>query len=340
MSRFLETTKKYRRAFIAVIMVLLLVAGAVVYAEYIKSSRAKRVLATRGDEGMLFSSNYLVLNTRPDANIFKRVFYTNVATDPVSGSVTICNYAQGNPSKRHETDIPYTLDARIVVLSETNGAYVKTNASAADVGAHTVTITLNDGASVVLSASNLSHSFTGNLLDHRVSATDICSVQFDSDFINAGALCLYLCATPAAGAPSDVYPMDAVFTVSLSNSEAQNSWEGYFNENNTTDAPDQPNFDGFNYVISGSGAGNCTLSWDNTKLQISQVFLNTAFDSPLTPTVSGTTTTVSFSVDSDVVAHYDLQFYYANDSVTIADWDELTGGNGSEGYVVFTYTET
>ena len=329
--------KKRRTALIAAIMVVFLIAGIVVYAEYIKSSRAKRVIATRGEEGMLFSSNYLVMNNANLSNIYKRILYTNSADVPVSGDITICNYPQGNPARKHENDIPYSLTAQIVILSESNNTYIKTAATAADVGSHTITITLNDGTPFTLNSSNLSHTFTGNVLDHRVASTDICSVEFDADFINAGALCLYLCATPDAGAPGDVYPMDAVFSVSLSNTEARNVWEGYFNEKNMTDTPDQPYFDGFNYVISGSGAGNCTLTWDNTKLKISQVFLNTAFSSPLTPTVNGTKTSVTFSVDSDVVARYDLQFYYADENVTISNWSEL---NGSNPYVTLTYTET
>ena len=306
--------KKRRTALIAAIMVILLVAGVVVYAEYIKSSRAKRVLATRGDEGTLFSSNYLVPNTNTAANIYKRVLYTNSDSSTVSGDVTICNYAQGNPTKKHENDIPYTLTARLVMLGESNGAYVKTDASASDVGAHWVKLTL----------------------DHRASQTDKCHVEFDSDFINAPALCLYLCATPAAGAPADVGAMDAVFSVSLSNAEARNTWEGRFNENNMTGTPAQPEFDGFNYVISGTGAGTCVLTWDNTRLQISQVFLNKY---NFTPTVSGGVSSVTFAVDSDDVARYDLQFYYADGAVRFTDWSELTGGPGGAGCVTLTYTE-
>ena len=323
--------KKRRTALIAAIMVILLVAGVVVYAEYIKSSRAKRVLATRGEEGMLFSSNYLVMNSNPTVNVYKRVIYASSPDYPVSGDVTICNYAQGNSTKRHETDIPYTLTAQLYILSEANGVYIKTPASASDVGAHTVKLKLNGGETVTLNSGNLSHTFAGNLLDHRFASTDICNVEFDADFINAGALCLYLCATPAAGAPSDVFPMDAVFSAALGNTEARNIWEGYFNDNNTTVSPEQPYYDGFNYVVSGSGEGTCVLSWDNTMLKISQVFLS---ENSLTPTVSGGVSSVTFAVDSDVVARYDLQFYYADGDVAITDWDALAA------CVTLTYTET
>lgn len=331
MSKPKHLLKKRRTALIAAIMVMLLVAGVVVYAEYIKSSRAKRVLATRGDEGMLFSSNYLVMNSNPNANVYKRVIYASSPDYPVSGDVTICNYAQGNSTKRHETDIPYTLTAQFYVLSEANGVYIKTPASAADVGHHTVKVKLNGGEQITLDSGNISHTFTGNLLDHRFASTDICNVEFDSDFINAGALCLYLCATPDAGAPSDVFPMDAVFSAALSNAEVRNIWEGYFNDNNTTVAPDQPYYDGFNYVVSGSGAGSCVLSWDSSKLEISQIFLA---ENNLTPVTSGSVSSVTFDVDSDVTARYDLQFYYADEDVTVGDWNALNA------CVTLTYTET
>ncbi|MBP5618769.1 MAG: hypothetical protein J6X61_06480, partial [Clostridia bacterium] len=54
----------------------------------------------------------------------------------------------------------------------------------------------------------------------------------------------------------------------------------------------------------------------------------------LTATTSGTQTSVTFPVDSDVINRYDLQFYYAGEDVTFADWDALTGS------VSLTYTES
>ena len=43
---------------------------------------------------------------------------------------------------------------------------------------------------------------------------------------------------------------------------------------------------------------------------------------------------MTFPVDSDVINRYDLQFYYAGEDVTFADWDALTGS------VSLTYTES
>ncbi|MBQ3888781.1 MAG: hypothetical protein II738_03435, partial [Clostridia bacterium] len=161
-------------------------------------------------------------------------------------------------------------------------------------------------------------------------------VEFDSDFRSAGALCLYVSAVPA-GAQAGVNTLDAVFGVALNTGEPRNLWEGEFNEKTGTGVPAQPSYDGFNYLISGVGSGTCTLYWNNTKLQISQVFLSTY---GLTPAVSGTTSSVTFPVDSDTISRYDLQFYYAEGAAPFASWSELTGGSGGNGYAWLVYTDS
>ena len=321
----------------AVILSVALVAGIVtVFAEYIKSSRAKRVIATYGDEGALFSSNYLVMNTNTAVNVYRRIIYTDNGDLPVSGDVTVCNYAQGNLARLYENDIEYVLSAKLVKLSESSGLYVKTDAAAADVGSHTVKLKFKGGAVVTLSSSNLSHTFSDSTLDHRVTSTDVCSVEFDAGFKDAPTLCLYLCAEPTS-AQAGVHTLDAVFNVAVNQGgEARNTWEGEFNEDTSSGVPAQPDYDGFNYVVSGTGSGSVTLEWNNTKLRISQVFLE---EQGLTPAVSGTTSSVTFAVDSDVQNRYDLQFYYADGTTGFASWSELTGDSGGNGYVRLLFTE-
>ena len=333
------TVKRKRRptyVVLAVLIVLGLVSGIIVYAEFVKSSRAKRVIASYGDEGSMSSSNYLVENGDPQTNVYRRVFYSVGEGMKASGDVTICNYAQGNPARTYENDISYVLSARFVTLGESGGAYVKADATAANVGTHTVKMTFKNGSAVTLSSSKLSHTFPASVLDRRMSSTDIVSLEFDENFHNAGALCLYLSAVPTAS-QAGVHTLDAVCGVALNSGEARNAWEGEFNEKSMTGVPAQPDYDGFNYLVTGMGRGVCTLSWDNRKLAISQVFLT---ENSLTAVTSGTTTSVTFNVDSDVKDRYDLQFYYADENVTFTDWDELTGGTSGNGCVRLVYVES
>ncbi|MBO4692773.1 MAG: hypothetical protein J5659_00050 [Clostridia bacterium] len=334
--KIINTQKRLIIAIVGLALIAAIISGVALFAEYIKSSRAKRVIASYGDEGSLFSSNYLVMNSNTAVNVYKRIFYTESGDSPVSGGVTVCNYAQGNPTRVYESDIEYVLTARLVMLGESAGMYVKNNATAGDVGAHTVRIKLKDSGTVTLSSSNLSHTFAASTLSHRSAVTDICDLEFDSGFKDAGSLCLYLCATPT-GSQAGVHTLDAVFTVALNTGEARNVWEGEFNEKTNTGVPAQPYYDGFNYMITGMGSGNCTLSWNNQKLQISQVFLS---EHGLTPTVAGNQSSVTFPVDSDIVNRYDVQFYYADSSVTFSSWSELTGTSSSDGYVKLVYVES
>ena len=320
-----------RRIVLTVISAVMLFAAifGVSYAEYVKSSSVKQVIGSYDNDGALFSSNYLVMNMNPSTNVYKRFFYTSEEGTPVSGSITFCNYAQGNPARTYEADIVYTVTAKLVTVTEVAGVYVKNDADAAAAGAHTVKLSFKGGSEITLSASNLSHTFAASTLDRHLSATDILAVEFDGDFKNAGSLCLYVAAVPTA-AQAGVNTLDAVFAVALNSGEQRNVWEGEFTDS-ASGAPAQPYFDGFNYNITGVGSGTCTLSWDNTKLQISQVFL-AAYG--LTPAVSGDRTSVTFAVDSDVLNRYDLQFYYAEGAAPFASWAELTGS------VLLTYTDS
>ncbi len=325
-----KQVNRRRLAVIAAVILIFLAAGSVVYAEFIKSSRAKRVIATYGDEGSLYSSNYLLANRDPSLNVYRRLIYQADGATTANGDVTVCNYAQGNPSKVNGEDITYRLTATLMVLSEANGAYVKTPATSAEVGVHSVKIRLNGGAQQTLSSSVLTYTFPDQILDHRATSTHICSLEFDGAFKEERALCLYLSAVPV-NPPPGVHTLDAVFSVVENSDELRNSWTGEFNEKSYAEAPRQPNFDGFNYVVSGMGSGTCVLSWDNTKLRISQVFL---VQNGFTAVDSGTQTSVTFAVDSDLVNRYDLQFYYADETVSFASWSELSGT------VTLTYTES
>ena len=340
-----KTLYKHNTAMIVIIaaLILAIAGGAVTFAEYTKSTRAKRVVATYLTGGVLFSSNYLVVNSNPSANVYKRFIYTNSADTSAAGAITICNYAQGNPGRFYETNIIYRLTASIVKVSESNGVLTKATATAAQVGTKTATVTLKDGTLFTLDSSNITHDFGTSTLSCLTASTDICSISFSTDFTdNSDGLCLYLCATPeppAGRTYANIHTIDAVFSPTVSIQEARNNWKGEFNDD-MTKAPDQ--YDGFNYVISGTGAGTCTLKWHSGKLDISQLFLLNTTGTSGTETIGGATwNTYSFSVNSDTVNRYDLQFYY-HEGASFSSWAELAGSDGppaTTGYVILEYTE-
>ena len=320
-------------------------AGIVIYAEYTKSTRAKRVIAAYDEAGMLFSSNYLL----PVGNVVqnRRMIVVSSANDTPTRIVTICNYAQGVDTKTYERDIEYTLTARFVKINYTYvenvlvaQAVPATAADfAGDLSGATVTLTFSTGgagataegtSSVTLSSSTLSQSFSGGL-DKHAANSDTCQVVMSSNLIdNTAGLYLELSAETTSGAGLNA--LKGLFGASLKGVKEQVSWSGYFNEAGARDvsgAAAPSAFDGFNYVIEGSGAGSCTLSWNTAKLEISQIFL-TEFSPSLTPHSilddSNQDTgwkQVTFNVNSDEKSRFDLQFYLASSSVSFADWNAV-----------------
>lgn len=323
-----------------VLLTLITVAGIIAYSEFTKSSRTKRVIASYGGSGELFSSNYLEKHMSSD--LTKRYVYTMTESSPAVTVVTVCNFAQGNQTVIYERDIPYTLTARFVTVSGNTA----TPASAGEVDSNTVALSFFDGTATsekTLNSSTLSWQFSSTL-SHLAATTHELVVTFNAGFpLTTGNLELEIVAEPAHELPA-VSTIDAVFTTQLSTSAAVQAWEGYVDENMAV--PKVPaDFDGFNYVISGNGSGTCKLSWDSAKVTPSALFLA---DMGLTPAddTAANWKYVEFSVDSDTKDRYDLQFYRATgavnssgliesaETVTFSSWDELTDS------IELTYTQS
>lgn len=328
--------------FISISLALLICLSLVfTYAEYTRSSRAKRVVATYDGAGFLFSSNYLSLNSDVVNNVYRRMIYTQKATASATGEITICNYAQGNPTKVYDEDITYKLTAKLVIVYEEGGKTKKRDAEADEIGDRWVKIkykTDDDNETVTLNRTTAAYDeWDESTLDHRIAsgATDICKVMFSPGFNDAEPknLALYICAQPDDSL--GINPLDSTFVTGVSS--AASTWTGTFNENPSAgELPKQNHYDGFNYVISGSGTGTFTLRWDNTVLQVSQIFLSKQ-GLTVTTTEGSNWSYIELEVNSNVIDRYELQFYYApGASETITSWEDL---NDNSTYVQGNYTE-
>ena len=319
--------KKYWIAVTALALVLVIGAGVLVYAEYTKSSRARRVIATYSESGTSFSSNYMAIVNSTTPN--RKYVYTGSTETSAITNVTICNYPQGNPTAVYDRDINYVLSGRLVVIE--NG--VKRAATAADVAAGmTVTVAYSGSGgneSFTFSSSNLTHTFTGSTLSRRAPSIDDLDLTFSPAFnTDENNVCLELTATPTPPASyADIFAIDSSFSTAIAIEPVRLDWEGYFNETgarNNTGLPAPTAHDGFNYVVTGTGTGSCKLSWRSDALEISEVFLTKEF--PLltvqTETVGGHTWNyIEFPVDSSLQSRYDLQFYYVEGtSASFASW--------------------
>ncbi|MBR0235128.1 MAG: hypothetical protein IJQ37_01580 [Clostridia bacterium] len=319
---------------VSVIAVALFLTGVVSYAEYTKSSRAKRVIASYADSDVLFSSNYMSINTATSATeaANKRVVFTSATTQGAATDITICNFAQGNSTKYYSQDIEYTLSVKLVKVS----GNTKSDITGADnTAGKTVTLSFN-GENVTLDASSASgreHTFSSSTLDRRQASTDVCSVSFSTAF-NDDENDIYLYITAElVGSYVGIADIDCLMATAVAHKASRLDWKGYFNEVGAladSGLPVPNVLDGFNYVISGVGATTLRLKWKTSAVLPSQVFT-------LGKTIGtdGEWSYVDFDVDSDTINRYDLQFYRV-----YATTDSFSTWATVKEYVVLDYAPT
>ena len=308
---------KLKISFVLLITLMACLLAAVIglgtYAAYTSSRSAQRTVATYDEQGERFSSNILVRGYSKD-NV--RTLYVTEESAAPSAVVTLCNYERGKQTLPYSENIGYTLLVRFVRYdAEHVDKYVPVDS--AYMTANNLTnyqVTLRIGGQVVtLSSSHLSdNSFTGTL-EANVSNSDSYTLTFGTNFaVNNPNLYVEMVATPTN---LGLHSVCGVFKTAVRAQGATNSWTGAFHDD-TTNAPAL--YDGYNYLITGVGAGTATLSWDDTKVSLSYVSLQQLLS---IEGASQTGSSVTFPVDSDVESRYDLQFYKVN--ITTESWSDM-----------------
>lgn len=301
---------------LAVAMIaILLVAGGVLatYAAYTSSRSAQRTVATYDAQGERFSSNTLVRGHSKDN--LKTLYVTSASVAPAS-VVTICNYERGKQTLPNSEQIEYSLLVRFVRHEPTSEEkYVPVDAAYMTANSLTgYSVTLRIGESVVtLDSSHLSDNTYSGTLTANVSDSDSYTLTFGTNFAaNQPNLYVEMIATPQN---VGLHAICGIFKAGLRAAGASNSWSGAFSDD-TSIAPSV--YDGYNYQITGVGSGTATLSWDDTRVELSAVSAQKLL------TIEGATQTgssITFHVDSDVESLYDLQFHKKN--ITTETWGDM-----------------
>ena len=92
-----------------------------------------------------------------------------------------------------------------------------------------------------------------------------------------------------------------------------------------------PELAGKIYLVTGTGVGTATVTWDDTKIALSDVSLEMLMN------ISGATrsgSSITFPVDADVEDRYDLQFY----KVSGANFTGITWPNMNGTVVQFSFS--
>ena len=303
-------TKKSLGILIISVCLALMMTGVGIYAAYTNSRHAQRTIATYDALEEAFSSNDLGSGYAKD-NI-KTVYTRDDEHDPTT-VVTICNYERGKQTHPSETDVTYVLSARLVKYdANVTERYVAVDAAYLSANSLTgYTVTISKGlTSVTLGGATLSTNAFGGTLTGGQAHSDAYTVTFDVEFATERPnLYLEMTATPS---DEDMPVLRGIFKTEVRLEGATNAWTGEFMDS-TDKTPAE--YDGFNYLISGVGRGTCTISWDNTKVDLSYVSVAQLM------AITGATQTASsitFAVDSDEVSRYELQFYKVD--ITTQTW--------------------
>ena len=303
--------------YISVIASLAIVLGfsSFSYAAYRNSLKAQRAIAPYDVIGVRFSSNYL--NT--DDRNYKTIYSTS-ALVPSKTSVTVCNYAQGKHTLYYNSTISYSISLTLLKSDYTE-------ASSSDVGENE-TISFGDYTLGKTDPEDsnvcvLSQTINNCSLPGGKTSSDSYLLVFNKP---DSSLHLKVEVTPN----HDLPVLRATFSTIIRAEDTTRNWLGSFSDdtNKTTSS-----YDGFNYLINGSGSGTCKLYWNHEILDLSFQSI-TQFDFGIVTVDSENTdwSYVTFDVDSNNISRYDIQFYIVD--ITGTSWSSSQMIDSNEDLVV------
>ncbi|WP_294483582.1 hypothetical protein [uncultured Ruminococcus sp.] len=318
------------------------------------NSTMKRVVVSTSSQGKLFSSNVLV---EDGINTYIPRYFPSLTdkTQTYPVDVYLWNYSLTNPARWYSDDIDYTIT---FTLTDSEG----TPLDAATIGSRTVIIadkydntlaTLNGTTPILtytkstesldynasLSAENhYTMKYSGNWdLDND---TDIC-VKVDVQLENGGDTAKY----------QDLSPLGGIIGLKRSVSTESTGWQAYISEQ--ADSKTVTDCDGYNMVVSGSGAAIITIKWDTRYLDCNKSFYDNSIYS--FGTYSDSTKEVSYTapetgsniatlvIKADTASavtsnrnRYDIQFYKTGTGES-ADWSFITNTESSLSDSVWLY---
>ena len=343
----LNQFKKFMKAhWITVwLAVVVLTFTTIVSAEYISNrDRVRRVAANVANEGQQFSSNYLM--TGPTE--IKKASFNAGENGYCVVPVIIWNHSVTNSTKAYQGPLPYKLEAWLV--SDVSGTLIGENADilttypveySTDGTNYTTfkSLTYDNSKGYYYSDDTLTFNTKDTNGNYKVEDYTFYIRFPDTVLTNNPNLYVMVVATPDN--THDFVSISAIMGTQKAGTVIKRGWTGEFSDNTA-----YTDYDAFNYVISGSGESEITLSWCTDFLEMSDINLEqygwtvgtdiTSSDTTKN-NVTGRWKTLTFTANSDEedndgniigINRYALQFYMTGDPNS--DY-----GSGNEGALSF-----
>lgn len=296
-----------------------------VYAAYMRTQTAKRVISTMPGAGNRFSSNRLeTMETNNAALEFR--FLTVPGAVPAEGikrELTICNYPQGLESSYYPIDIYYTLEME---LTDSLGNAPVFQSESAALGQYYVLDADGTARYFAKDAQTGRYvlSLTGQTLKGNKTSTNKYTLCFPDKDTGVYVKAFARPMVDNAGnriQPSDLKSIGAMISAVSVSASADNHWIGELTEPRESGKM-VSDYDAFNYVITGSGAGTITLKWNANMIEINPYYAeNEGITGTVTEPDSDGYKTLTFSVTAEQTKNrYSFQLY----RVANAAWDSIT----------------
>ena len=250
------------------------------YAEYqTENSYMKRVVVASSDQGMMFSSNYLV---EGGYNTYQAKYDRKNDDESYDVNVFLWNYSLKNTSICYPDAIEYTVELRI---TDNKGNAITDSSIFADIDTESpensvyrsIAVKRQNGSEIVTYnyKSDLSSVYTFN---DTIAAGNGAAKQtqyiltFNNwDLIENKNICIQMIAKPNVTKHKELRNIGAVIGMKEAVDEESNDWQASISEiqNNRTDV------DGYNLVLSGSGKAKIEIKWDTSKIDINKYFRET-----------------------------------------------------------------
>ena len=262
---------------------------------YTNFNSVRRLVSVNSDSNVLFYSN--LLYAEPESTEKSDYRTKKLTLTGNQFTLNIYNYFPGDTATFNDQDITYTL--RCTLLSDSNnGSGYLVNGTP---------FSKSDGTfGAVLSKQKLPGNVTS------MNSYSVVIPDSEEDIIR-----IRIEAIPEGDASYAATKQHKLAAVVLHGElTAEDQWTGRIIDLQEGRSP--ADYDGFNYEISGTGAGTVTLTWDASKLKLDPWF-RVAVNGKL----SDSGNSLTFSVGGeDQPSAYQLQFYWASQN-RVSDWKDM-----------------
>ena len=265
---------KYPVTLWMIVSIIVLGAVYISYAAYNGTADVKRVVSTQATSTTVFSSNYLEVYSNTEMAV--KNLRTTTEGDFIV-SITVCNYDQMDFNSYAKGLIEY--DFQVELLRQVNNTYVPVSSvqmNGANEKNFYVQKIMDDNLTVKENSHNLnegtfSYTFENESLTGGNSFKDSYNICFDAAEValDVPELFIKVTATPTAESQqlnSGISTLASIISISQGRS-VETGWHGSLQETGNEE------YDGYNLIIEGSGAGTIDILWDNTKFTMNPAFI-------------------------------------------------------------------